>query len=122
MKIKSVILRLVLIFGMLSLISCDSGSSSVSDYNPNLTGQQQKQLIISQVSSDAFEQILYDQLIADGLTPSAARSVTDCVQPEAIRLIQNTPAEQFNVSESEATKLGERLGLQAANICLARIS
>ena len=122
MKINSVILNLILICGMFSLISCDSGSSSVSDYNPELTGQQQKQIAISQVSSDAFEQILYDQLIAEGLTPNSARSVTNCVQPEAVRLIQNTPAEQFNVSESEASKLGEQLGVQAANNCLARIS
>jgi hypothetical protein len=122
MKLKTLLPRILIACAMLMLVSCGGGSSSTSEYDPTLSGQQQKNLALAEVKSDAFEQILYDQLVAEGLTPKAARSVTDCVQPEAVRLIQNTPAEKFEVSESEAMKLGESLGIQAANNCLARIS
>ena len=122
MKIKSLVVSALLISTMMMVMSCGGGSSSTSEYNPTLSGQQQKNLALAEVQSDAFEQVLYDMLVADGLSPQAARSITDCVQPEAVRLIQNTPAEKFEVSESEAMKLGESLGIQAANNCLARIS
>ena len=122
MKIKSVLASALVICVALLLVSCGGGSSSTSEYNPTLSGQQQKDLAVAQVRSDAFERILYDQLVADGLTPQAAQAVTDCVQPEAVKLIQKTPAEKFEVSESEAMKLGENIGIQAANNCLARIS
>ena len=122
MKIKSILLSLVSICGMFLLISCDSGSSSVTEWNPELTGQQQKNIALNEVSSDTFKQTLYDQLLREGVPPATAQSVTNCVQPETVKLIQNTPAKQFEVSEGEAIKLGEKLGVQAAQICVARIS
>ena len=88
---------------MLSMVvSCGDGSSSTSEYAPTLSGQQQKNLAVTQVQSDAFKQILYDQLVSEGLSPQAARGITNCVQPEAAKLIQNTPAQQFEVSDSDA--------------------
>lgn len=122
MKIKSVLVSAILICSIMMLFSCGGGSSSSSEYNPTLSGQQQKKLALAQIQSDAMEQIMYEELIKQGLSPAAARASTDCFMPEAARLIRNTPAEQFEVSESEAMKLGERLGIQAANNCLARIS
>ena len=122
MKFNTAYLYALLICALSMIVSCGGGSSSTSEYDPTLSGQHQKNLAISQVQSDAFNQILYDQLVSEGLSPQAARSITNCVQPEAVRLIRNTPAQQFEVSESEAMKLGEALGIQAANNCLARIS
>ena len=123
MHFKSFAVSLILIAGLLFLSSWDSGSSSVSDeYNPNLSGQQQKNIALSQVASDEFNDALYSMLISEGLSPAAARAVTDCVQPEAVKLINQTPASQFNVSESEALRLGEQIGLEAANNCMARIT
>ena len=122
MKIKSVLVNALLVCCMMMLLSCDGGSSSTSEYNPTLSGQQQKNLALAQIQSDAMEQFMYEELIKQGLSPAAARATTDCFMPEATRLIQNTPAEQFEVSESEAMKLGERIGIHAANNCLSRIS
>lgn len=122
MKLKSLIPSLLIVCITLMLVSCGGGSSSTSEYDPTLSGQQQKNIALAEVQSDAFEQVLYNQLVSEGLSPQAARSITDCVQPEAVRLIQNTPAERFEGSESEAMQLGESLGIQAANNCLARIS
>lgn len=122
MKLKSILPSILIACAMLMLVSCGGGSSSTSEYDPTLSGQQQKNIALAEVQSDAFEQVLYNQLVSEGLSPQAAQSITDCVQPEAVRLIQKTPAEKFEVSESEAMKLGETLGIQAANNCLARIS
>jgi hypothetical protein len=63
-----------------------------------------------------------EQLIAEGFSPAAADSFTNCYQKEVARLIDNVPAEQFNQSEAELYQLGENLGMAAANSCLTRIA
>jgi hypothetical protein len=122
MKFKILALSLVLLFGMFFLMSCDSGSSSVAEWNPELSGEQQKQIALNDVSSNTFRQLLYNDLVSQGVPPAEAEAAVDCAQAEGLRLIQQTPTEQFEVSEEEAIKLGTDLGIRAAKICQNKLA
>mgnify|MGYP001812989102 CR=1 FL=1 len=122
MEAKSVLSSLIAICAMFFLISCDSGSSSVAEWNPDLSGEQQKQIALSDASSNEFRELIYNGLVGQGLSPSDAQAGTDCAQATTIQLIQKTPAEQFEVSEEEAIKLGTELGTRAAQICQNKLA
>lgn len=75
-------------------------------------------MIIAAVSSDAYEDIIYDALIDEGVSASAANKYSECIPSEFLELIEATPAEDFDVSESELDALGERLAIEATKTCV----
>lgn len=123
MKTLSMLVCCALTLGLALLVSCSGGGSSVEDTTEsNLTesqkfGKQQKDLIIATVSSDAYEEILNERLKEEGIPASAANKYSVCIQSEFLELIENTPAENFNVSENDLEQMGDRLWIQAIKKC-----
>lgn len=101
-----------------------SGPSSFSPQNLStpLNGQQQKDILIALVDSEFFVNNMYDQFLSENATDKAtAKRFIDCVQHEVLQLIQNTPAENFNVSQKESSEQMKQWANQAAVTCRVTI-